>query len=260
MKKFMLILSVIVYSTPGFLMAQDSTGYVSLNVMCNLTTAQIIIDSTNLGSPPLLNHKIEKGEHKLIILNRESSNKWQVENYKRELFIKSDTIINIDFQKYYFIDSDPFNTEVIFNDTVLGLTPIRLYREASFSGTMVFKKDEYIDKTITLSLQDTSSNIFVKLKEARYGQTDPVVFKNKKTDFKSGRNVLAISSLGIGALGSAISAIYFKNTANNAYDDYTQTYDRSQYDKANQNDTYSLISLIVMQGAIAGLIYFLFFD
>ncbi|MCB0723668.1 MAG: hypothetical protein KDC73_03130 [Ignavibacteriae bacterium] len=244
----------------GNIYGQDSSGTVSLSIFCNIENAKLFLDSTSLGNPPVNNYKVAPGIYTLSIFNPSSSNKWEVENYKREIEILSDTLLDINFSEFYFIDSDPYNTSVYNNDKFLGLTPLRIQTEDPLSGILTFKKDEYKDYLFDLSGNDTLRNIFVKLTENRYGQTAPVVYKNKKTNFKSDRNFLAIGSFGAGALLGAASAIYFKNTANNSYDLYRQTFDKTDLDKTNRNDTYSLISLIVMQGAIAGLIYFLFFD
>jgi hypothetical protein len=213
-----------------------------------------------IGIAPVTDYTVDPGRYTLTIVNPNASNKWEMENYKKEIELISDTTININFSEFYHINSDPFNAKVFNNDTLIGSTPLRLSREFPLSGELLFKKEQYIDEIYRLSPIDTSGRIFVKLKENRYGQTNPITFKNKETNFKTERNILAIGSLGVGTLISAVSAIYFKNQANNSYDAYKHTFTQSDLDNSNRNDVYSLISLIVMQGAIGGLIYFLFFD
>jgi hypothetical protein len=140
------------------------------------------------------------------------------------------------------------------------MTPLRMNTEYPLAGNLTFKKEEYQDEVLNLTHLDTARNIFVKLKENRYGQSSNVVLKNKETGFSSKRNFIAIGSFGVGALLSAVSSIYFKNMANDSYDQYKQTFVPGDLDNTNKYDTFSLISLIVMQGAVAGLIYYLFFD
>lgn len=256
---FALLISLIIIVSNN-MYAQDSTETVSLSVFCNIENATVFLDSTSLGKPPVNNYNIKPGIYTLSIKNPSASNKWEIENYKKKIELVSDTVISVNFSEFYFINSDPFNADVFNNDKFIGMTPLRIATETPLSGILTFNKDEYKDGIFSLSENDTVRNIFVKLKENRYGQTSPVVFKNKKTNFKSERNFLAIGSFGAGALLGAVSAIYYKNTANDAYDRYRQTFAQTDLDETNRNDTYSLISLIVMQGAIAGLIYFLFFD
>ena len=260
MKKLIFIIVFLLSLFYDTSQAQDSTNTVTLSVLCNLDDANIFLDSISLGKPPVGNFKTERGKYTLIITNPDASNKWAVENFKKEIEIVSDTTISINFAEFYYINSDPFNAEVFNNGALLGLTPLRLTLESPLSGELLFKKDQYVDETYRLSPLDTSRSIFVKLKENRYGQTNPIVFKNKETNFKTGRNFLAIGSLGVGTLISAVSAIYFKNQANNSYDVYKQTFNHSDLDDSNRYDVYSIVSLIIMQGAIGGLIYFLFFD
>lgn len=243
--------------------AQDSLDYtetVNLSIISNLTNSTVFLDTVSLGKPPINNHKTKPGRYTLSIINPSASNKWEIENYKKEIEIISDTLIAVNFNEFYYINSDPFNASVFNNGTMIGMTPLRINLENPLTGTLTFKKDEYIDEVLNLSPVDTTRTIFVKMKENRYGQSSNPVFKNKSTSFNTGRNFLAIGSFGAGALLSAVSSIYYKNMANDSYDTYRQTYDQRDLDRTNRYDTISLISLLVMQGAIAGVIYFLFFD
>lgn len=240
--------------------AQDSVETVSLSIISNLDNSSILLDTVSLGRPPISNYKTKPGKYTITILNPKSSNKWEIENYKKEIELISDTIITVNFTEFYFINSDPFNADVFKNDTLIGMTPLRINLQYPLAGTLRFKKDEYVDEVLRLSPVDTVRNIFVKLKESRYGQSSNPVYKNKSTGFNTERNFLAISSFGAGALLSAVSSIYYKNMANDSYDTYRQTFAQKDLDNTNRYDTFSLISLLVMQGAIAGVIYFLFFD
>lgn len=257
MKILLFILMILSFYSPAS--AEDTTQVYKVNIVCNSPGAKVFIDSTDAGKAPVYDYSLQGGTYTIMLI-LSTGNEWEVENYRRNVDIISDTTLSINFERYYLINSDPFNAKVFLNDTLLGHTPLRLYKESPMFGKLTFKKDEYVDETRSISAGDTGSNIFVKLKEVRYGQSSDIVYKNRKTDFKSKRDFLAIGSFGAGALLSGISAIYHKNVANDSYDTYRQTFNPSDLNKTNTNDTISLISLLVMQGAIAGLIYFLFFD
>lgn len=259
LKKIIFILSLLLAAFSGSTYALDTTNTYKINIICNKPGARVFIDYIEAGNAPLYDYLVKPGNHTLMLLIS-SDNQWEVENYRRNIDIISDTTIGINFERFYVMNSDPFNAKVFLNDTLLGYTPLRLYREWPISGKLTFKKDEYLDETRKVSSNDTNSNYFIKLKEVRYGQTSEIVFKNRKTDFKTKRDFLAIGSFGAGALLSGISAIYHKNVANDSYEIYRQTLNPADLNKTNRNDTFSLISLLVMQGAIAGVIYFLFFD
>lgn len=258
MNRVMLI--IIVLFTISTVSAQDSVETVSLSILSNLDNSSILLDTVSLGKPPISNYKTKPGKYTITILNPKASNKWEIENYKKEIELVSDTVITVNFTEFYFINSDPFNANVFKNDTLMGMTPLRINLEYPLVGTLTFRKDEYLDEVLRLSPVDTVRNIFVKLKESRYGQSSNPVYKNKSTGFNTDRNFVAISSFGAGALLSAVSSIYYKNMANDSYDTYRQTFAQKDLDNTNRYDTLSLISLLVMQGAIAGVIYFLFFD
>lgn len=258
MNRFLFI--IIALSSINTAFAQDSVETVSLSVISNLDNSTVLLDTVSLGKPPVSNFKIKPGKYTLSIINPSASNKWEIENYKKEIELLSDTIITVNFTEFYFINSDPFNADVFNNGTLIGMTPLRVNLEDPLTGTLTFKKEEYVDEVLNLSPLDTVRNIFVKLKESRYGQSSNPVFKNKSTSFNSDRNLLAIGSFGAGALLSAVSSIYYKNMANDSYDIYRQTFAQKDLDNTNKYDTISLVSLLIMQGAIAGVIYFLFFD
>lgn len=255
-----LLLSILVLlSSLSSVKAEDTASVCKVNIFCNTPDAKIMIDTINIGNAPIYDYSLNPGTYTLLILPA-SGNQWEEENYRRTVEIVSDTTFAVNFERFYFINSEPFNASVFLNDSLLGKTPLRLYRESPISGKLKLKKEEYRDEILTLSETDTTSSIFVKLKEVKYGQSENIVFKNRKTDFKTKRNILAIGSFSAGALLGGISAIYHKNIANESYDTYRQTLNPADLNKTNRNDTLSLVSLIVMQGAIAGLIYFLFFD
>jgi hypothetical protein len=180
------------------------------------------------------------------------------------LFLSSDIYCqdksdSVNHQYFYFFNTNPYNAEVIFNDSTLGYTPIRFFTKEKLEGSLIFKKDNYNIQPFNLSDYDFNSGRILELVPLNKKE-DKLIFINKETQFKTKRNFYAIGGFGLGALASVISTIKFKNIANNSYDNYLSSLDNSELDKSKKYDAYSVISLIAMQAAIAGLVYFLFVD
>ena len=80
------------------------------------------------------------------------------------------------------------------------------------------------------------------------------------TQFKTRRTILPILGTAGAAITSCVLAFNYKNDANKYYDRYLLTNNSTDLETSNQNDTKFIISVLLMQAAIGGLIYFLFFD
>lgn len=98
----------------------------------------------------------------------------------------------------------------------------------------------------------------ISLKDTVY--SDIKVFKNKSTGFKKDRNFLTIGLTGGAALLGTYATYRFKELSNEAYDNFNNTGEQSQYDKSKDYDVYFYISLVLTQIAFSALMYFLFFD
>ena len=160
---------------------------------------------------------------------------------------------------YYFFNTDPYNAEVIYKDSTLGYTPLRFFAKDKLDGNILFKKNDFKDKIFDLNNYDFNKGELLEL-EPINKKENKLVFINKETQFKTKRNFNLIGGLGVGTLASFIATVHFKNIANTSYDNYTNTLDKSELDKSNRYDVYSALTLVAMQAALAGLVYFLFFD
>jgi len=160
---------------------------------------------------------------------------------------------------FYFFNTNPYNAEVIYHDSTLGLTPLRFFSANKLQGLLLFRKDKFREKSINLDNYDYSKGISLDLEPI---STDDgiIVFKNKQTQFNSKRNFFAIGGFGTAILAGLLSTIELKDVANKSYDNYLSTLDRNEYDKSRKYDLYAGITLAVMEAAIAGFIYYLFID
>ena len=162
---------------------------------------------------------------------------------------------NLSKEYFYYINSSPFNASVLYNDSLIGITPLRFYTINKLDGNLVFKKPGFKNFQFKLQYNNIENNISVNLEQINKFN---LVEKERESHFKSKRNYSLIFGSGFITLVSAFTAIHFKNIANDSYDAYQNTSNQSDLDKSNRNDIYSGISLVVMQIAFAGLIYFLF--
>lgn len=159
----------------------------------------------------------------------------------------------------YFINSNPFNAEVYYRDSLLGLTPLRFISEDKLSGNILIRKKNYKDKTFNIGEYDFSRGAEIML-ESKLLTDKKIVIKDKRTGFIKKRSFLKVITSGMSAVTTGMLAYTTKEKANDFYNHYLSDRSQSNLDKANKYDLYSGISLAVMQISIAGLIYFLFLE
>lgn len=160
---------------------------------------------------------------------------------------------------FYYINSTPFNAEVFYRDTLIGLTPVRLFSEEKLAGKVTVRKSGYIKEEFDLSDYDHKTGKMIFLKSMTASE-DKIVFKNKATQFVKKRNLPGILASGILALTSGALTFNFKEKANDFYSQYVNSGNTNNLDKSKKYDVYYGISLAVMQVSVAGLIYFLFLE
>jgi hypothetical protein len=238
----------------------DSSKTFTLSIHSNLNNANIFLDTMLIGQTPLINYTVTKGFYNIKVINPKSSKNWAAENKIIPAIIKSDTTINANFQYYYSINTIPFDAIVFKKDSALGITPLRFFSDIELSGTLILKKKNYMDYIYDLKSYDFETGATLTLKPKGKEIINDLVYKNRGTQFKTKRDIITISGLGLAAITGGYMAINFKNKANNAYDKYLSDANQDELNISNRNDTYFTVSLILMQAAIGGLIYFLFFD
>jgi hypothetical protein len=167
---------------------------------------------------------------------------------------------------YCYINSIPQNAHVYLNDTLIGQTPVRFSPgviDTTGKSKIVIKLDGYYDYVLTVEKESLPLNKTIYL-TAQAGKVtslyNHLVMENEDTYFKSPRKILPIAVSAVIALGSGILSYYFKQQANNKYDEYQNTGDPSLLDKKRKYDIISGISLAVFQIGLAGLIYFLIME
>ncbi|MEO8209629.1 MAG: PEGA domain-containing protein [bacterium] len=240
--------------------AVDSVKTYKLNVLSNLEDAKVYIDTVFAGMTPLQNYELKKGIYKVRVLNSKSLKYWQNENQSYNIEINNDTTIYNNFKYYYFFNTNPFDASVFKSDSLIGHTPLRFFNDNELFGNLIIKKKNYKDFVYDLNGYDFETGANITLQPKGKEVINDIVYKNRGTQFETKRPLIPIITLGAASVGAAYLSVNFKNTANKAYDRFLLTGNPESLQTSDDNDLYFLFSLIAMQAAIGGLIYFLFFD
>lgn len=239
---------------------KDSVKTFVLSVNSAPENARIYLDTVFIGLTPLKNYKIHPGEYKLKIINPLSPEEWQSENELIDLAVSGDTSLFVKFRYYYYFNSDPFNAEVKKEDSLFGYTPLRFFSDEKITGSMLFRKKNYTDYFFNLSEYNFETGANIKLKSKGKETINDIVYKNRTTQFKTQRNLYAILGFGATAVAGGFFSVNFKTKANDNYTDYLTSGDNFYLNESNKYDKYFVASIIIMQLAIGGLMYYLFFD
>lgn len=165
---------------------------------------------------------------------------------------------------YHFINSFPQDALVYDNDTLIGSTPLRIPINSNESPkvyNIIISKSGYINYSFSSNPEDGLINKTVFLTPvATNVKIERSVFLNQDYFFKPNRKLIPIICSSVITAGSVALTIYFKNIANERYDEYINTGDRSKLDDTHHYDLLSGLTLAAFQVGFTGLIYFLFID
>lgn len=246
------------FSSLNLLNAQQDSSIYSLSVTSFPDNYDVYVDSVFIGKTPVTNCKLKPSIYILKIMNWGELRSWENESKIVTLNLKGDTIINVSFRNEYFINTIPSNASVIKNDSTLGFTPLRLFTKEKLTGSLILRKDGYLEKTINIENFDFGKSISETLTPSSIAKND--VWKDKNTNFNTKRNFPLIIGLGALIAGGTFGTFNFKSKANDAYDRYINTYNQVDYDESKTNDTYSTIFLIATEITLGFLVYYLFGD
>ncbi len=160
---------------------------------------------------------------------------------------------------FYFINSSPFNAEVYYKDSLLGLTPVRFFSEIKIEGNIILKKKGYEDFVFDMKQYNFEKGTEIIL-NSLFPKEEKIVIKNKNINLIEKRNLKGILASAIVSLTTGALAYNSKEKANDFYNLYLENRNQDNLDKSRKYDVYSGISLAIMQVSIAALIYFLFLD
>ena len=238
----------------------DTVRSHKLSIYSNLDFAKIYSDTQFIGMTPLKDHILREGSHKIKIINPKSLQDWQNDNQTIDLFLNKDTTVNIIFNYFYFINTDPYSAKVFKDDSLLGETPLRFFKKNELTGKLLIRKKNYKDYYFDMASYNFNTGADIKLNPKGIEEVNDLVYKDRSTQFNTKRSLMPILGTGALSIASAIMAFNYKNIANSEYDKYLLRGNNEYLQESQNNDTYFAVSIVVMQAAVAGLIYFLFFD
>ena len=242
------------------LTSSDTVKSHRLSISSNLDFAKIYSDTLLIVMTPLIDYFLKEGNYKLKIINPKSLQDWQNDNQTIDLFINKDTTLNIIFNYFYFINTDPYSAKVFKADSLLGETPLRFFMENELTGKLLIRKKNYKDYYFDMDSYNFNTGADIKLIPKGIEEVNDLIYKDRSTQFNTKRSLMPILGTGALSIASAIMAFNYKNIANSEYDKYLLRGNDEYLQESQNNDTYFAVSIVVMQAAVAGLIYFLFFD
>lgn len=260
MKKFIffIIYSFISVYIRGQDISTDTNKTYYISVRTEKIGLRVILDSINIGKTPV-ERLIIRGNRHYLQIKSDDLTIWEGKFYSDSIYIDRDTILSISLSRLYLFNSEPYNAKVIKEKKILGYTPLRYITTENMKGKIDFSKQGYRDTFMIINDFERERSFFIKLSRTKgFGDND--ILRNKDIKFKSRRNYFAMTASALISIGSGYLGYKFKNDANDNYDLYIQNKDRSYLDNTNKFDIYSGISILIMQVAILGLIYFLFID
>lgn len=218
--------------------AQEECSSV-LNISTGDTSSVIFLNDSYAGSGHAA-LRVKKGEYKILI--KDESRKWGSQEITDSVFITECGItknLEYNFKKTVFLRTNPDNADVYFRDSLLGSTPISLYRSIS---QVEIKKTNY--KPVFLNSAELAKNPVINL--------EFMGRKSSESFFKTDMfKVLVGTAVALGT-----TAVYYKLKANDNYDKYNATGDNSLLDKTNKYDLISGIAFGALQVNFGVLIYY----
>lgn len=208
-----------------------------LTIHSNIEDAQIYLDTTFIGTAPLDNYPITPGRYLLSIFSTRTSN-WYCTTYSDSIIVRERENISREFilDNIYVVNSIPSGANVIYNDSLVGITPTILSIKGSPSFLKILK-DGY--RQVSIPLGENKSNISVSLiPQENLSNTQPTFLSRDGTQLQTSVYLSAGGTLAFG-----IAAALSKIQADENYRKYRTTSDEQYLKKVKKFDVISGISL-----------------
>ncbi|MBN1351860.1 PEGA domain-containing protein [candidate division KSB1 bacterium] len=229
-----------------------------ITVKSEIDSLQIFLDDSYLGTTPLLNVPVDTGKHTLWAINPKRAN-WAEHDRLEHFFIHPDDsmFFDITFTTYYYINSTPFGALVLYNNKVIGRTPLHYGINPGQNDLIIVRKEGYLDFAIRPG-SSAQQYFDVKLQLDKMLEEEKVKYSVGIKHRHSRKKLLTYSAIGL-SIASGLGSIYLKKLADRKYDDYLNAADPDQMDRLYQDtkrlDTYAGISYGVFQVSFVASIY-----
>ena len=216
--------------------AQDCKSPVTITT--NDSSSVIFIDKGFTGKGKV---EINLAEGKHLVSVRKSVVKWNGFELSDTINISNcpqEYIFNYNIPQKIYINTKPQNAGVIVNDSLIGYTP--LFVGSKGLNSIKFKKDGLF------------TNPDINL--LRSGEVQTVNYKPvPHTESFTNSTLFKVMVGTVTVLGA--TAAYFKLKADNRYDDYLLTKDKSTLDEVDRLDVYSGVAFGLLQINFGYLVY-----
>jgi hypothetical protein len=221
-------------------------GY--LSVSTDIPNAPVYINSRFIGYTPVVNFPISPGRSTLRVKNPDYTN-WYARDIVMEIDVSGgDTLeLNLKFERFIKINSNPFGATVSLNDSILGTTPVILKAEKIIGKKLKLSRSGYEDMEIIVD--EKSFNISVDL--------IPMDSSGGELRIKEENKFHLIIPIAIIGLASGLTSIYFKMNADKFYEQYLEIQDPTLLDKTRRYDKAAGIALVIFEISMAISIYLL---
>lgn len=232
---------------------QLPVGYVTIR--SKPSNCWVRIDSTVVGKTPLEKHELAPGLHYIQVLPKQTGTwNYQQATYQVRTVANKDTVINVHFETPILVNSLPFGATLTQDTTELGLTPLYVPFESFQNKEFMLSKPGY--KPFVFTLMNRQAIL------AELEKDEDFVEQEAKPQFLGlipRRHMKSKFSLLALTIATQWTAFYFKNLADENYEDYQQTADPIKqadfWDATERYDRISDITLGVSYTSLVGLIY-----
>jgi hypothetical protein len=209
----------------------------SLTVSCNIDSSQIFLDTNFVGVTPLTNYTLKFG-HYLLSIFSPGTNNWNRSTYFDSIIVRDAENISkhVVLENIFYINSIPSGAKVIYNDSLVGITPTILSTNAP-QYFLTILKDGY--QQVSIPLENNLSSVNVQL-----SPLDKL--SNNQDEYLSHDGTKPSASLYFSAGGTivfGVAAALLKIQADNNYQEYRLTGDQKYLKKVKSFDVSSGITL-----------------
>lgn len=208
-----------------------------------ISSGNYIVVDQKYGAKDFIKVHLQKGKHTVVI--KRSLRIWDGYNRQDSIYVQDcnrpKTLV-YSLPHLSFINSAPQDASVLSNGVLLGYTPLII--PATKDSIKLYKQNYFPKK---LSFSNSLENIKLLPDKTIIHKTN---FTNSPW-FK----VLVGTAVGFGA-----TAAYFKLKADNRFDQYNKTKDKTFLDETDKFDLISGVALGALEINFGVLIYYFFFD
>lgn len=239
---------------------QNTPGFISIIADCD--SIAILLDHDLIGFTPIVHQPVPIGAHELRAAPRHSTT-WNQPVWRHNFqIVASETLFfRVDFPHQIYINSRPYGASIIRHNQIIGTTPLYYAPVDSSTNLLVLRKPGYLDYLIKLPELKTSS-VFALLKENNAIRESQVRFTSLIQSRQKRIKILTYSMLGL-TVASGVSAIYFKQRADDRYRNYQSASQPTEmnrlYDETQQLDNYTAVSFGLFQISFVTSLYLLLF-